>query len=58
MSIMSTISRLAHAYRVRRDAARTERMIGALPTEIRKDIGWPDNVGPRGAARNGAWHAR
>lgn len=25
-----------------RAAIRTERVIGALPTHIRKDIGWPD----------------
>ncbi|MDP3899420.1 MAG: hypothetical protein Q8Q62_22320 [Mesorhizobium sp.] len=30
-----------------RAALRTERMIGALPRDIRKDIGWPDSwVGP------------
>lgn len=42
MSILSTIARAAGAYRARRRLSRTERMIGALPAEVRKDIGWPD----------------
>lgn len=28
----------------RRVYRRTERMIGALPTEVRKDIGWPGSA--------------
>lgn len=42
MSILTVISRLAHTYRDRRRLSRNERMIGALPPEVRKDIGWPD----------------
>lgn len=30
------------AYQRHRRAARTERLLGAMPLEIRKDIGWPD----------------
>lgn len=42
MSILSSIARAADAYRRRRQLSRTERMIGSLPPELRKDIGWPD----------------
>lgn len=42
MTILSTIERLASAYRQHRIAARTRRMIGALPEEVQKDIGWPE----------------
>jgi hypothetical protein len=30
------------AYRRYRRRVKTERMIGSLPAELRKDIGWPD----------------
>ncbi|MEX0407144.1 hypothetical protein ABGN05_15875 [Aquibium sp. LZ166] len=43
MSIIGTIGHLAREYRQRREIARTERMIGAMPAELRKDIGWPDS---------------
>lgn len=42
MTILSTIGRLASTYRQHRIAAHTRRMIGALPEEIQKDIGWPE----------------
>lgn len=42
MSILNTITRLAGSYRDMRRLSRTERMISALPAEVRKDIGWPD----------------
>ena len=35
-----------------RAAARTERILGALPHNIRKDIGWPDAYAGR-RARHG-----
>lgn len=41
MSILSTISRLAHEYSEARTRYVTERSINALPTELQKDIGWP-----------------
>ena len=43
MSIIGTIGHLAREYRQRREIARTERMIGAMPAELRKDIGWPNS---------------
>ena len=48
MSILSAINRLAGSYRDMRRLSRTERMISALPAEVRKDIGWPDIRAPRG----------
>ncbi len=42
MSILNSVYHLAAAYRRRQALVRTERQILALPTEIRKDIGWPD----------------
>jgi hypothetical protein len=42
MSILSTISRLAHEYSEARARYLTERSINALPIELQKDIGWPD----------------
>jgi hypothetical protein len=42
MSIMTNLSTIARNWRRRRLAARTERRIGSLPFEVRKDIGWPD----------------
>ena len=44
MSIIDSIGQLAHSIRRRREQARTERMIGSLPADIRKDIGWPDSL--------------
>jgi len=37
--------------RTLRDDIRTERQILALPTSIRKDIGWPDGFVRRGGIR-------
>lgn len=48
MSILSAINRLAGSYRDMRRLSRTERMISALPAEVRKDIGWPDIRAARG----------
>ena len=52
MSILSTISRLAHEYSEARARYITERSISALPIELQKDIGWPEIIvdaqnGPR-----------
>ncbi|WP_157016140.1 hypothetical protein [Mesorhizobium xinjiangense] len=60
MSILSTISHLAVAVRERRSRARTERIIGTLPADIRKDIGWPDTWDRRAReiVRNPEWYGR
>lgn len=42
MTIYSTLARVAADWRHARSAARTRRVIAALPVDIRKDIGWPD----------------
>lgn len=53
MSIATTLAHLIDEFRRARERARTERMIGSLPAEIRKDIGWPGRAG-EGETRNGA----
>lgn len=47
MSILSSISRLAHEYSKARARYLTERSISALPSEIQKDIGWPATLETR-----------
>jgi hypothetical protein len=47
MSILSTISRLAHEYSQARSRYLTERSISSLPIELQKDIGWPDTYESR-----------
>lgn len=42
MSILDTFSRFAADYRASRSRYLTERSVRSLPTEIQKDIGWPD----------------
>ena len=42
MSILSNLSRFAADYKAARSRYLTERSIRTLPTEIQKDIGWPD----------------
>ncbi len=42
MSIISSIGRVVQDFSQARSRYLTERSIGALPPEIRKDIGWPD----------------
>ncbi len=41
MSVLSSIHRLASEYHAARMRYRTERAIRSLPTELQKDIGWP-----------------
>jgi hypothetical protein len=59
MSILSTISRLAHEYSEARSRYLTERSISALPIELQKDIGWPDAYESRRSRsfRAGTWMA-
>jgi len=42
MSIYSALSHFAAEWRIARAEARTYRIIGSLPREVQKDIGWPD----------------
>ena len=44
MRMFDDISRFAAAYLAHRTRRRTERLLGALPNDVRKDIGWPDSV--------------
>jgi hypothetical protein len=41
-ALTSSLTRLIARQRAVRAAIRTERLLGALPSQIRKDIGWPD----------------
>ncbi|GHD10556.1 hypothetical protein ACFOEZ_07130 [Tianweitania populi] len=47
MRMFNDVTRFAAMYLAHRARLRTERMLGALPTDIRKDIGWPDSVHER-----------
>ena len=58
MSILSTISRLAHEYSEARARYLTERSINSLPIELQKDIGWPDAYETRRSSQSfsaGTW---
>ena len=60
MSILSTISRLAHEYSAARSRYLTERQIQSLPIEVQKDIGWPDTYETRRSGHTfatGTWMA-
>ncbi|GLS28515.1 hypothetical protein SAMN04488498_10154 [Mesorhizobium albiziae] len=52
MSVYSTLSTIAAEWRSARDEARTRRIVGSLPIEIQKDIGWPDSNEGRQFTRN------
>lgn len=57
MSILSTIGRFAAEYTAARNRYLTERSVRSLPTEIQKDIGWPDLYGTRPTPHfhSGSW---
>lgn len=59
MSLFSTFHRIATDLRDRRACYMTERAIGRLSPEMRKDIGWPDTRGEafrlRAHSRYGRW---
>lgn len=42
MSIYTALSHFTEEWRAARREARTYRIIGSLPLEVQKDIGWPD----------------
>jgi hypothetical protein len=42
MSVYSTLSRFARNWRAARERAVTRRILGTLPNEVLKDIGWPE----------------
>lgn len=42
MTILSTLGRIVTEFGAARSRYLTERAISALPTEVQKDIGWPD----------------
>lgn len=52
MSILSTLNHLAAEYRAARTRYLTERAILSLPTELQKDIGYPDSF-DRATGRRG-----
>ena len=59
MSLYQTLSRLGAEWRTARDETRTRRVLAGLPSEVLKDIGWPDS--DRGAQHRyrtyGSWVA-
>jgi hypothetical protein len=57
MSIFTAIGRLANEYSEARSRYLTERAVRSLPTEIQKDIGWPDLAPHRHGTRlqSGSW---
>lgn len=42
IALQTSLSRFIARRREIRSAVRTERILGALPPHVRKDIGWPD----------------
>ena len=44
MSLVSALRSIANDWAAARRAAETERFLGALPLEVRKDIGWPSET--------------
>lgn len=58
MTLYSTLARVAADWRDARSVARTRRIITSLPSDVRKDIGWPDalDVEPRRRASAGGAH--
>jgi hypothetical protein len=52
-SIFRTIARYAGKIRTMHENIRAERVMNALPAELRKDIGWPDMLAERRAGRRG-----
>ncbi|WP_048646508.1 hypothetical protein [Nitratireductor soli] len=59
MTVLTHFNRYFRRYRQAINKRRTERVIGSLPAEIRKDIGWPsqytqmqpDDLGDRSVVR-------
>jgi hypothetical protein len=52
MTVLATLMNYYGALARRRNFARTQRMIGSLPPEVLKDIGWPGAAeGVEGALR-------
>lgn len=58
MSVYSTLSTIAAEWRSAREEARTRRIVGSLPIEIQKDIGWRDSPSTRQAVRSSDWSGR
>lgn len=42
LPVFGVIGRYAANWRALREEIRTERILNALPPEVRKDIGWPE----------------
>jgi hypothetical protein len=45
--LLRAIRRYAGKIRTMRNEIRTERLLNSLPSDIRKDIGWPDSFAAR-----------
>ncbi|MBX3576970.1 MAG: DUF1127 domain-containing protein [Rhizobiaceae bacterium] len=55
MSIYRKLSSYASAWREARELAETRRVLSALPNEILKDIGWPQDNGRGRHQLDGSW---
>jgi hypothetical protein len=51
LPVFGIIGRYAANWRALREQIRTERIMNALPPEVRKDIGWPELYAGRRARR-------
>lgn len=51
MSVIGNLQHMIGEYRIRRERARTARIVDALPSEIQKDIGWPGFYPDHGVGR-------
>ena len=51
-SLFRAIRHYAGKFQTMRDEIRTERFLASLPTDIRRDIGWPDRFSGRAGGRN------
>jgi len=55
MSVYSTLAAYAAEWRAVRDEFRTRRALSNLPSDMLKDIGWPDAATERRFHRRGPW---
>lgn len=55
MSFYASLSRLTTQWRSDRSRTRTQRILDALPPEIRKDIGWPQSNSAPSQGTTGDW---
>ena len=50
-TIIRAVRQYAGKLQTLRNQVRTERFLNSLPSDLRKDIGWPDRFGGQGMLR-------